>query len=370
MIPIFKPSVTEREINAVEQTLRSGWWGSGQKVKDFEIAFSKFIGVKHGCALNSCTAALHLAGKLLDLKAGDEVITTPITFISTAYVALHNNAKVVFADVEPDTMNINPDDIRKRITDKTKAIVPVHFGGHACRMDEIMEIAKENNIYVVEDCAHASGGTYKGEKLGSFGDFSCFSFHAVKNLAIGDGGMLLSNDEERIKRAKRLRWVGVTKDTAERLSDERFNWKYSIDELGYKYQMNDILASIGLVQLQRLEEMNVRRNGIVKRYDEAFADVDWIECPSEKDYAKSARHNYVIKVDADRDKLIKYLQGKGISSSVHYPPLYYYKILQSVEHDCPVADRIWKRILNLPIFPDMTDEEIETVIEAVKGFRN
>ena len=369
MIPVFRPSLTEKEIKAVTETLKSGWWGSGPKAFEFEEKFKKYVKIKYAVALNSGTAALHLAGKLLNLKPGSEIITTPLTFISTAYLADYNNLKPVFADIEEDTLNINPDDIRKKITNKTRAIVLVHFGGHACRMDEIMEVAKKNDLYVIEDCAHAAGASYKGKRLGTFGDFGCFSFQAVKNLATGDGGMLTTNSEEWANRAKILRWVGINKETGERASADQYTWEYEIAEVGYKYQMCDILAAIGIVQLERLDEMNRRRKDITKRYNEAFEGADWIETPVEKDYCSSSNHNYVIKVKKNRDKLMRYLKEKGISSSVHYLPAYKHPVYRHIKADCPVAEEVWKKLLTLPLFPDMTGEEVELVINSVKKFK-
>lgn len=369
MIPVFRPSVSEEEIKAVTDVLKSGWWGAGPKAAEFEEEFKVYTGAKHAVSLNSCTAALHLAGKLLNLPAGSEVIISPITFVSTLFLADYNNLKVVFADVEEDTLNIDPEAIKKKITSKTKMIVPVHFGGHACRMDEIMEIAKENNLYVVEDCAHASGASYKGKKLGTIGDFGCFSFQAVKNLATGDGGMLTTNKDKYDKRARILRWVGINKETADRTSKDQYTWQYKITEVGYKYQMCDILAAIGLVQLKRLDKMNARRREITQRYNEAFKDVDWITIPVQKDYADSSNHNYVIKVEKDRDKLMMYLKEKGISTTVHYLPAYKHPVYSHIKAECPVAESVWKKVLLLPIFPDMTEEDISTVIEAVKSFK-
>jgi len=368
MIPVFRPSVSEKEIKAVSDVLKSGWWGCGPKVKEFEDKFSKFIGTKYAVALNSCTAALHLAGKALDLKPGSEVITTPMTFISTLYFASYNNLKIVFADIEEDTLNIDAEDIKKKISGKTKVILPVHYGGHACRMDEIMEIAREKNIFVVEDAAHATGGLYKGRKLGSFGIMNCFSFQAVKNLATGDGGMVTTDNLEFAEKLKKLRWLGISRETADRTDKDQYSWKYLIDEVGYKFQMNDILAAIGIVQLERLKELNGRRKEITKRYNEAFSKVSWITTPVEKEYANSANHNYVIKVDKDREKLILHLKKNDIAAGVHYMPAYMHPVFKNVKAKCPVADKVWKRLITLPLFPDMTDEEVEKVIGVVKGF--
>ena len=347
----------------------SGWWGAGPKAAEFEKEFSNYLGVKHVVSLNSCTAALHLAGKILNLPAGSEVITSPLTFISTAYIADYNNLKIVFADVEEDTLNINPEDIKNKVTKKTKIILPVHYGGHACQMDEIIEIAKANKSYVIEDCAHAAGSSYKGKKLGTIGDMGLFSFQAVKNLATGDGGMLTTNNDLWAERSKILRWVGINKATADRTGRDQYSWEYQITEVGYKYQLCDVLAAIGLVQLKRLDKTNKRRREITKIYNESFSNVDWVTTPVQKEYADSANHNYVVKVEKNRDKLQDYLKKQGIATGVHYLPLYKHPVYKHVKADCPVTERIWKKLITLPLFPDITEQEIEKVIEGVKSFK-
>ncbi|MBI4439868.1 DegT/DnrJ/EryC1/StrS family aminotransferase [Candidatus Woesearchaeota archaeon] len=368
MIPVFKPSVSNREIESVKSVLESGWWGAGPKAAEFEEKFARFIGTKNAVALNSCTAGLHLAVKVCDFPKGSEIITTPVTFISTAYAALYNDCRVVFADVEEDTLNINPDDIRRKITSRTKAIIPVHYGGHACRMDEIMQIAKEHKLAVIEDCAHATGGKYKNKMLGSIGDFGCFSFQAVKNLATGDGGMVVMNDGENASRVRKLRWLGISRETGDRTGKDQYKWNYTIDEVGWKFQMPDILAAIGIVQLERISELNGKREKIWKRYNAEFENLGWLETPVVKDYAKSGYHNYVIKT-GERDKLMQHLMKNGISSGVHYLPAYKHPVFRGIKADCPVAERAWKKLLTLPLYPDMTDEEVGKVVEGVKGFK-
>ena len=368
MIPLFRPSYTEEEIKLVSEAIKSHWWGCGPQVKKFEEEFRNYIGSKYAVALNSCTAALHLAGKVLNLTPKAEVITTPITFVSTTYLALYNNLKVVFADVEEDTLNIDPSDIEKKITENTKVIVPVHYGGHCCDMDAIRKIAEENNLFVVEDAAHAMGSLYKGKKAGTLGDIGCFSFQAVKNLATGDGGMIATNSKEFADKIKKLRWLGINRETFDRTERDVYSWEYAIDEVGYKYQMTDILASIGRIQLKRLEEMNKKRRELTRIYNEAFENVEWIETPVEKKYTRSSNHNYVIKIKKNRNKLIDYLKSKEITAGVHYLPLYKHPVLKTKKVNCPVAERVWKRILTLPLFPDMTMEEINYIIKTVKEF--
>jgi perosamine synthetase len=367
MIPVFKPSFGEEELEALREPFKTGWIGLGPKTREFEKRFAEYIGTRFAVALNSGTAALHLALKVLNIE-GMEVITTPMTFISTNHAILYNGGIPVFVDIEPDTLNINPTEIEKNITPKTKVLLVVHYGGHACDMDSILEIAKEKNISVVEDTAHGCGGEYKGQKLGSLGDFGCFSFHAVKNMSTGEGGMITTDDPELYRRLLKLRWMGISKDTWSREEkDEKYSWYYNVDEVGFKYHMNDIPAAIGLVQLKKLEKMNLRRKEITERYDEGLKSLKWLEIPVIRSYAKPSHHNYVIKVEK-RDQLNIYLQEKGISTGVHYIPNNQYEMYRSFRGDTPISDFVWKKLLTLPLFPDLKDEEVDFIIREIKEF--
>jgi len=371
MIPVFRPSYGKEELEAVAEVMASGWVGLGPKTQEFEEAFAKYIGVKYAVALNSCTAALHLALKVMDVESA-EVITTPITFVSTNHAILYNNATPVFCDVEPDTANISLESIEKNITKKTKAIITVHYGGHPCDMDAIIKLAKAKDIKIIEDAAHACGAEYKGRKVGTLGDIACFSFHAVKNLATGEGGMVTTNDKKIYEHLKKLRWLGITKGTWDRESTgeqiEKYSWYYEVEEVGFKCHMNDIPAAIGLVQLKKLDNMNGKRRLIANRYNKAFKKLEWIETPVEKAYARSAFHNYVIKLE-ERDKLNSYLQEKGISAGVHYIPNHHYKMYKGYKATCPVADKIWKRFLTLPLYPDLADSDLDDIIKTMEEFK-
>lgn len=368
MIPVFRPCYGEEELDALREPFEKGWIGLGPKTKEFEEKFADYIGVKYAVATNSCTASLHLAMKVMDIE-GYEVISTPMTFVSTNHAILYNNGTCVFADIYPDTLNINPDRIKDLITDKTKAIVAVHYGGHACDIDVIREIAQKHNLVIIEDAAHACGGEYKGKKLGSLGDIACFSFHAVKNLATADGGMITTNEKEIYSRLLKLRWVGITKDTWARAdNNKKYSWYYNVEEVGYKYHMNDINAAIGLVQLSKLDRMNDRRRQITEKYNKGFADLDWIETPVVKSYAKSACHNYVIKTE-ERDALNAYLKEKGISTGVHYIPNNHYGMYKDCRGETPVCEGIWTKLLTLPLYPGLTDSDADLVIESVKSFK-
>lgn len=370
MIPVFKPSYGKEEFEAVRKVMKSGWVGLGPKTQEFEEAFAKYIGTKFAVALNSGTAALHLALKVMEVEGG-EVLTTPITFISTNHAVLYNRAKPVFCDIEPDTLNISFRGIEKNITRSTKAIITVHYGGHPCDMDPIRKLARAKGLKLIEDAAHACGAEYKGQKVGTLGDIACFSFHAVKNLATGEGGMITTNDRKVYERLKKLRWLGITKGTWDREKSEshirKYSWHYDVEEVGFKYHMNDIPAVIGIIQLKKLDGMNDKRRKLSFRYNDLLKDIGSIETPVVKEYARSAHHNYVIKTDK-RDALNTYLQGKGISTGVHYMPNHHYRMYKNFKADCPVAEDIWKRLLTLPLYPDLKEPQQERIIKSIKQF--
>lgn len=368
MIPIFRAKMNKDEIlRELGKIFDAGWIGMGPKTKEFEEKFAKYIGVKYAVALNSATAALHLANLVLGIKDGDEVIVPAMTFVSTALAPLYCGATPVFADIEEDTLCIDPKDIERKITKNTKVIMPVHYGGHACKMDEIMEIAQKYGLKVIEDAAHATGAKYKGKMLGSIGTLGCFSFHAVKNLPTGDGGMLVTDDEKIYKELLKLRWVGIDKDTFARDKGKKYSWQYSVDEIGFKYHMNDITSVIGLAQLKVLNVHNKIRRDIAKKYDKAFKNISWIKIPVEKEYAFSSRHNYVIKTE-NRDKLNEYLASKGISTGVHYEPINHFKVFGEVKTNLPITDNVWQKVLTLPLYPDMTAKDFKKIVKEILNF--
>lgn len=368
VVPVFRPSFGEEELEQVRQALTSGWVGLGPKVAEFEKRFAQYIGVPHVVGLDSGTAALTLAVRMAEVEDG-EVITTPLTFVSTNHAILYNGGIPVFCDVEPDTMNIDATKIEALVTDRTRAIMIVHYGGHACDMDAILDIARRHRLLVVEDCAHATGGTYRGKRLGSFGDYNAFSFHAVKNLAMGEGGALTARRAEDDAALRRLRWVGISKSTWERSgsADRKYSWYYDVNELGFKVHLNDIMAGIGLAQLDKLERTNARRRAIVETYNEAFRDLAWLETPVERSYARSSCHNYVVRTRY-RDVLHEFLGRREISTSVHYVPNHHYPMYKGYRADVPVCDAVWKELLTLPLFPDLTAADIDRVIDGVRSF--
>ena len=371
MIQVFKPSITEAEIQAVTETLKSGWLGSGPKTKEFEDAFAQYVGTKHAIAVNSCTAALHLALASLNIGEGDEVIVPTLSFISTAHCVEMVGAKVIFADVDPKTLCIDPKDIVDKMSAKTKAIICVHFAGYPCNIGDVANISRELGLYVIEDCAHAVGAVRNLEHVGTFGDIGCFSFHAVKNLAVGDGGMLVTSSTELVEKIKRLRWCGISKDTWNRMglrtdphindTFAKYGWYYEVHDLGWKYQMNDISASIGLVQLSRIEELNARRKQIAKQYTAGlYRHVD-----TPPDHEGHAWHIYQIRTYY-RDALLDYLGTKGIATGVHYMPIHLQPYYRKCGIRLPVAERLWPKLLSLPMYYDLTDKNVEYIIKHIK----
>lgn len=379
IIPVFKPFMGKEETDAVAEVLNSGWIGMGPKTEQFEKDFANYTGAPYAVGTNSCTASLHLAMRAAGIKEGDEVITSPMTFASTVEAILYNGGIPVFADIEYGTMNLNPIDIVKRITPKTKAIVPVHFGGHPCDMAAINKIAADHGLVVVEDAAHACGASYfDGTKVGSSKNLTCFSFHAVKNLALGDGGMITCADDSINAHLRKMRWMGISKDTYARDKSGKYKWDYDIVEQGWKYHPNDIMCAIGVEQLKKLDKMNARRRKIAELYDnelkkEPFAsEVETPKIDFKFNKMVHARHNYVIKLKTiDREGLIAYMAEQGITLGVHYKPLYYhsrYKPYSKGIGDTPICEDVGQRIVTLPVFPDLTDMEVYFIIKKLEEY--
>lgn len=367
-IPVFKPSITEAEIEAVTRVLRSGWLGLGPETARFESKLKTYIGCHDVIALNSGTAALHLAMVTAGITPGDEVLVPTITFVSTAHAAEYCGATPVFVDVDPQTLCMDPDDAARKITRKTKAIVPVHYGGHPCPMDEINALAGQHQLTVIEDAAHAMGARYRGRRIGSISPFTAFSFHAVKNLTCGEGGAVAVFDETHSQQLRRIRWLGITKDTYIRTDENQvYAWQYDVVELGWKAHGSDIGSALGIVQLERLEENNAKRRLLRDRYDTAFGDLPWLERPIERPGCQSSWHIYHSKLDR-RDALIAHLKERNIAPGVHYFPIHLHPYYRERGASCPNAERLWKRILTLPCYPDITDEEFGRVVDAVRSF--
>jgi len=366
MIPVFKPSYGPEELAAVKEVFDSGWIGLGPKTEELEGAFAEYVGAKHAIAVNSGTAALHLALVALGVGPGDEVIVPTMTFVSTAHAVTYTGAKPVFCDVAEDTLNINWGSLPKM---RAQAIIAVHYGGHPCDMAGVWAAGLDHGAFVVEDAAHACGAIYRHQRIGgTVSDLTCFSFHAVKNLATGDGGMITTPYDEVAKKLRRLRWCGIDKDTWRRTENGKgYGWEYRIDELGYKAHMNDITAAIGLAQLKKLDYANESRRLLYLRYANWLSDLDWLEIPTVKSYAKPSYHNYVIKTDY-RDALHVFLRERGISTGVHYIPLHLQPYYYDPAVRLPVAERVWERLLTLPLYPDLSLADQDRVIEAIHDF--
>ncbi len=373
-IPFHRPYITEEEIAEVVDSMKSGWITMGPKTIKFENEFGLYIGAKNAVAVNSCTAALHLALKAIGLKSGDEVIVPTMTFTATGEVVCYFGAKPVLVDSEENTHNIDVAEIEKAVTPRTKAIIPVHYAGQPCDMDEIMRIAGSHNLRVIEDAAHSLPAWYKERKVGTIGDITCFSFYATKTLSTGEGGMVTTGNDEWAERIRILRLHGISKDAWKRYSGEG-SWYYEVVEAGYKYNMTDIQAALGLAQLKKVEWMWGQRREIADRYTEAFKDSEIIKPPHGKADRISAWHLYVIQLNLeslsiDRSRFIEELRIRGIGASVHFIPLHKHPFYRNAfgynSVDFPVAERFYERIVSLPVYPGMKDSDVNAVIGAVE----
>jgi len=368
VIPVFRPTAGEEEANQVRRVLLSRWIGFGSETLSFEDEFSKHIGARYACATNSGTAALHLALVAAGVKRGDEVILPALTFVSCAHVVRYCGATPVFADVDRKYLTLDPTDLAEKITDKTKAVMAVHYGGNPCDLSRLVRICKKEGIALVEDAAHAAGALYRGRSVGTFG-IGCFSFHAVKNLTTGDGGMITTEDKKVHEHLRKLAWLGITKTTWNRYgkTSAKGNWDYGVEEVGFKYHMNDIAAAIGRVQLKKLEASNRHRREIAKSYDESLSSEGWIELPEEREDCYSSYHLYPIRVP-ERDRLIAQLARKGIATSVHYRPLYHHGPYRRYRTKLSVTDAEWSKLISLPMYPEIEQESLREIISAIKEF--
>ncbi|HHV65567.1 MAG TPA: DegT/DnrJ/EryC1/StrS aminotransferase family protein [Peptococcaceae bacterium] len=373
-LPYNLPYIEEDEIQAVVDCLKSNWVTKGPKTVEFEKRFAEYVGVKHAIAVNSCTAGLHISLVAAGIGAGDEVITTPMTFASTVNVIIHCGARPVFVDIDPETMNIDPAKIEEKITPRTKAIIPVHIGGLPCDMDKILEIARRHNLFVLEDAAHAVYAQYKGKMVGSIGDATAFSFYATKNLMTGEGGMITTNNDELADKMRKYSLHGMSRNAWTRYS-AKGSWYYEIEYPGYKYNMTDIQAALGLTQLAKLGFMQTIREVIAESYNEAFSKLPELEIPVKKDYARPAWHLYVIKLNlerikVDRAEFIEMLKEENIGTSVHFIPVhlhpYYRDTFGYKRGDYPQAEGVFDRIISLPLYPRMSETDVQDVIDAVE----
>ncbi|RJQ34470.1 DegT/DnrJ/EryC1/StrS aminotransferase family protein [Candidatus Parcubacteria bacterium] len=368
------PDIGKEEIGAVTSVLRSSWLGTGPKTHDFEHLVGKYTGAQAACALNSATAALHLSLVGLGIGAGDEVITTPLTFCASANAIIHAGATPVFVDVERDSMNIDPTKIEKAITKKTKAILPVHMAGRPCNMEAIKKLARKHKLFVIEDAAHALGASYKGKKIGSLSDATCFSFYVTKNIITGEGGMITTNDKQFADRVRILSLHGMSKDAWKRYSASGYS-HYEVVVPGFKYNLTDLASAIGIEQMKKISRFNARRKKIWDIYSKAFKDLPVVlPAPIPADI-EHARHLYTLLIDEkttglSRDAFMQALHERGVGSGVHFRPVhlhaYYREHFGYKEGDFPHAEYIGERTVSIPFSSALTDREVSRVIKAVR----
>jgi UDP-4-amino-4,6-dideoxy-N-acetyl-beta-L-altrosamine transaminase len=371
-LPFALPDIGEEEIEEVAQALRSGWITTGPRTKEFERRVGEYLGAKHAIAVNSCTGALHVALAALGIGPGDEVITSPLTFCSTANVILHLGATPVFADIGED-YNIDPAEIERRITPRTRAILPVHYSGQPCKMDRILACARAHGLPVVEDAAHAIGAKYRERMIGTVGDVTAFSFYAIKNMTTAEGGMIATENEELAEKMRMLTLHGISKDAWKRYTSAG-SWYYEVVFPGFKYNMTDVQAALGLHQLAKLEGFLEARCRYVAAYNEAFGEMPEIQTPILNPDVRHVWHLYVIQLDLDRltidrAQFIEALRAENIGTSVHFIPVhlhpYYRDTFGFKRGDYPRAEHVYDRILSLPLYPKMTEQDVEDVIGAV-----
>jgi dTDP-4-amino-4,6-dideoxygalactose transaminase len=371
-LPIARPDLGEEEIAAVLDTLRSGWLAYGPKTQRLEADFSRLAGTEHAVAVSSCTAGMHLALLATGIGPGDEVITSTLTFASTANVIVHTGATPVLADICADDLTIDPADVARRLTPRTRAIMPVDYAGHPARMDEIVALARASGVQVIEDAATGAGSAYKGRPVGSLSDATIFSFYAIKNMTTGQGGMVTTDDAALAERVRVLRNNGLDSNAWNRYAAEGMPF-YTVVEPGFNYGMTDLQAAIGIGQLARLGQFNARRAALAARYDAGFAAVPEVEVPTVSPDVTTNWHLYVIRLrdtSLGRDELIAGLRARGIGTAVHYYPVHYHPYYRERygfrQGDFPVAEREFARIVSLPLFPLMTEADVDRVVGAVE----
>ncbi len=373
ILPFHVPDIGEAETNAVIETLRSGWLTTGRKVKIFETDFCNYIGCSNSVAVNSGTAALHLALDAVGIQEGDEVIVPTMTFTATAEVVLYFKAKPVLVDCDVGTFNIDPFDIERKITAKTKAIIPVHMAGQSCDMTRIMEIARKHDLKVIEDAAHALPTRLNGKMIGTIGDITCFSFYVTKPITTGEGGRAVTENPAWAERMRIMSLHGISKDAWKRYTNEG-SWFYEVHYPGFKYNLTDIAAALGVEQLKKCDRFWAARKQIAAAYDDGFSAVPEIHRPVCAPNVQHAWHLYIIQLDTkqlriDRAEFITALKDQGIGTSVHFIPLhlhpYYRDMFGYKPADFPIASQVYERIISLPIYPAMSEQSVQRVIGAV-----
>lgn len=370
-IPYNLPDIDPQTGETVLSVLQSNWLTTGKRTQEFEAQLANYTTSDYCIALSSCTAALHLSLLACGIGPGDEVITTVFTFVGTIEAIIYCGATPVLVDVEPETLNIDPVKVKEKITNKTKAIMPVHYAGHPCAMDEILAIAKQHNLFVVEDAAHAIGALYNGKKIGSLDSTAtCFSFYATKNMTTGEGGAVATHNKKLAETVRLLSMHGITKDALARYGSAG-DWHYDVTEIGYKYNITDIQSAIGIEQLKKLDTMNQRRRELANIYTASLRQNQNVMVPIEKDYATSAWHLYPIRLQNEklRDHLIAYLKEQGVATSLHFIPVCLFTVMKKhygfPEKDYPVALDAFRRIVSLPLYPGLSNDDVHYVADSV-----
>jgi len=374
LLPYGRQWIDDRDIEAVEAVLRGDYLTTGPLIAEFESKFARAVGAEYAVAFSNGTAALHGACHAAGIGEGDEVITSPMTFAASANCVLYQGGKPVFADVDEETGNIDPASVADRITERTKAILPVHYAGQPARLDELRELAKARGLVVIEDAAHALGAVYKGRRIGSDGDMTMFSLHPVKHITTGEGGIIATNREDYYRKLLDFRNHGIVRDPSRLEKEPPAPWYYEMQSLGYNYRLTDFQAALGLSQLDKLDLFVKRRKEIAARYDEAFRHSEKVVIPRQEEGAESSWHLYVVRLRLDRleigrDEVFRRLLEENIGVQLHYIPVYlhpYYRRLGYPEGLCPAAERMYGRILSLPLYPAMTDKDAEDVVRAVQ----
>lgn len=367
MIPVSKPSIGKEELLAIEKVFATGWLGLGSVVYDFENIIKGYLPAKNVIAVNTGTTALHLSLVALDIGPGDEIIVPSLTFVATIQAITQTGATPVFCEVNEADLNINVDAVRRLITTKTKAIMPVHYCGKACNMEALREIKEKYKLWLIEDAAHAFGSVYKGKKIGSFGDLTCFSFDPIKNITTGEGGAITLANDELAEKIRLKRILGINKDTWHRYRNER-SWFYEVVEQGYRYHMSNINAAIGLEQMKKLNSFIKRKQRITKAYDASLGQLDSVQLLA-NDYENAAQFCYILRVlNGKREALMEHLKTKGIGSGVHYIPNHMQPFFKKYAAKLPITETLGEQILTLPLYYELKDSEVDHVVNTIKEF--
>ena len=375
-IRLFKPSFGNEEITAIKKIFKKSWIGYGPEVKKFENSWSKYIGIKYSVGVTSCSAALHIALVSKNFKKKKKVLVPAMTFTATAAAALYCDLEPVFVDINEYDLNINFEDLQRKYTKDCVAVIPVHVGGHPCEMEKIIPWAKKKRLLVIEDCAHTAGGIYRGKMLGTWGDISCFSFEEKKMLTTGDGGMICTNSKSLAEKFRNLSFHGWNRDPWSRhnksLSNKNLkekHWYYQIKDLGFKYNMNDLMAVIGQVQLKKLNSFNIKRNIGIQKYLNGIKSCKNIKPYFVKEYKRIAYWMFAVRLKK-RDQLIAFLKERGIATSVYWIPVPMHPLYKKYKSKIPVTERVWKELVTLPLFSDIKLKDLNFVIKSLKEFDN